>query len=148
MTALPVVMLVDDSPTDGDFIQAALSRAEVRATVARFRRGEEALARLEREAASGTVMPALVLLDWKMPGIGGLDTLVGIRERYDPGALPVVVFTSSREPSDIANAYRAGANSYVVKPVTFEEFSAAVVDTVHYWLAVNAPAHDPGDEDG
>lgn len=148
MTALPVVMVVDDSPTDGDFIQAALKAAEIPAALVRFRRGEEVLARMEAWRADETAPPDLVILDWKMPGIGGAETLTGLREKYGPGTLPVVVFTSSREPSDIARAYRAGANSYVVKPVIFEEYSSAIAEVVRYWLGVNSPDREPGGEDG
>ena len=78
-----------------------------------------------------------MLLDLKLPKVDGLDVLRAVRADERTKFLPVVVLTSSREESDLIAGYQLGVNSYIVKPVDFENFSAAVAETGHYWLVVN-----------
>jgi two-component system response regulator len=85
------------------------------------------------------VLPALVLLDLKLPRIDGLEVLRRIRAAETTCLLPVVVLTTSREPRDIVEAYRLGANSYLRKPVDFEQFVRTIGQLGTYWLMLNQP---------
>lgn len=134
------VILVDDSADDAAFVRRSLATSRPEVALVVFRDGRNALAGLDTlagEGEGGGVPADLVLLDLKLPGLDGHAILSAIRERYAPAELPVVVFTSSREPSDVARAYAAGANSYVVKPLVFEEFLTCVELTTSYWLDAN-----------
>ena len=101
--------------------------------------GEQAL-RLLLPADGEPLRPALVLLDIKLPKIDGLEVLRRIRDDRRTRSLPVVVLTTSNEERDIVDSYRLGANSFVRKPVVFEEFVRAVNVLGVYWLLVNEPA--------
>ena len=81
--------------------------------------------------------PKVVLLDLKLPKVGGLEVLRAIKDDPRTRHIPVVVITSSREDRDLAEAYRLGANSYVVKPVDFDQFSEAVGQLGLYWVLIN-----------
>jgi len=89
-----------------------------------------------------SIMPAVVLLDLKLPRIDGLEVLKRIRSNPRTALLPVVVLTTSKEQQDILEAYRQGANSYIRKPVDFERFIQAVGQLGVYWLSLNEPS-DP-----
>lgn len=128
------VVVVDDSPDEEAFVRHALAASHPEAELHVYRSGEEAVAAL---TTGGDGRPALVLLDLKMRGLDGHIVLTRLRQHFRPGALPVVIFTSSREPSDVARAYAAGANSYVVKPTVFEDYLELVASTARYWLDLN-----------
>ncbi|GMV04091.1 MAG: hypothetical protein AMXMBFR53_03720 [Gemmatimonadota bacterium] len=132
MSSAARLLVVDDSRDDVDFVQRALrlNLPELEVRVARS--GSEALARLDEEEVD------VVLLDLKMPGMVGHTVLQKIRSRWSQGELPVVVFTSSTEPGDIARAYENGANSFLVKPLVFERFAETVTLAARYWAHVNA----------
>lgn len=132
MSSAARLLVVDDSRDDVDFVQRALrlNLPELEVRVARS--GAEALARLDEEEVD------VVLLDLKMPGVVGHTVLQKIRSRWSQGELPVVVFTSSTEPGDIARAYENGANSFLVKPLVFERFAETVTLAARYWAHVNA----------
>lgn len=135
-TANPALLLVEDNPDDVELTLRAFRRAKLDQSVFVARDGAEALEFLFGvEAASP--LPKAVLLDLKLPKVDGLEVLARIRQGERTRRLPVVVITSSREESDIRRAYALGANSYVVKPVEFERFVAAVVDVGLYWLQLN-----------
>lgn len=138
--------LVDDSPDEAEFVRRALAKACPDADLVVFSTGAEALEYLSRAAADETVgLPDVVLLDLKIPGLDGHAILDVLRRGHSCGRLPVVVFTSSREPSDLRRAYGAGANSYVVKPLVFEEYLRLVGLTAQYWLEANVRL-DQGDD--
>lgn len=86
-------------------------------------------------------VPSLVLLDLKLPVVGGLEVLKQMREDSVTELVPVVVLSSSKEQCDVQSSYRLGANSYVQKPVNFEEFVRAVRQLGTYWLGLNEPAY-------
>jgi two-component system response regulator len=133
------VLLVDDSPDEETFVRHALASASPDAELTVLHDGREILAYLADSDGpdGGRPLPQLILLDLKMPALDGHATLELIRRAYSLGELPIVIFTSSREPSDVIRAYAAGANSYVVKPMVFEEYLNLVGDTAHYWLDIN-----------
>lgn len=133
------ILLVEDNPSDADLVIRALKRAGVTAAIARAHDGVEAVEYLTNAVASGGVtgLPQLVLLDCKLPKLTGVEVLERIRADARLRHLVVVMLTSSMEGRDIADAYRAGINSYVVKPVEFEAFFDAVGRVGHYWLGLN-----------
>jgi two-component system response regulator len=133
------MLLVDDSADEAAFVQRALAQGHPDVELTVCSEGPAAVAFLSDLAAAGNAaqLPALVLLDLKMPRVSGQTTLASLRERFSPGMLPIVIFTSSREPSDIIRAYGAGANSYLVKPLVFEEYVQLVTAAAHYWLNLN-----------
>lgn len=133
------VVLVDDSPDEAAFVRRALAISHPDAELTVMHSGREALERLRWQGAeSRDAAPAdVVLLDLKIPAMDGHAILTALRSRFSLGELPVVVFTSSREPSDVSRAYAAGANSYAVKPLVFEEYLQLVQAAAHYWLDVN-----------
>ncbi len=135
----PRVVLVDDSPDEAAFVRRALAVSHPDAELTVLHSGHEALARLTRQGSdSPDPAPAEgVLLDLKLPALDGHAILTELRKRFALGELPIVVFTSSREPADVARAYAAGANSYAVKPLVFEEYLQLVQAAAHYWLDVN-----------
>jgi two-component system response regulator len=135
------VLLVEDNPDDVELTLRALRKARLANPVRVARDGAEALELLIGAAGgAGPCRPRVVLLDLKLPRVGGLEVLERIRKEETMRSLPVVVLTSSREESDIRRAYELGANSYVVKPVEFEKFVAAVGEVGLYWLALNQAA--------
>ena len=126
------ILLVDDDPDDVTLALRALDRQHLANRVHVVHDGEEALAYLRDMAR-----PRLVLLDLKLPKVSGLEVLAEVRNDARLRTLPVVILTSSREEPDVARAYELGANSYIVKPVDFEQFLRAVSEVGLYWLLIN-----------
>ena len=126
------ILLVEDSAEDATLTMRALSRHNLTNRVHLVRDGVEALAYL-REMGQ----PKVMLLDLKLPKVSGLEVLRAVRSEPRLRSLPVVILTSSREEPDIASAYALGVNSYIVKPVDFEQFMRAVSDAGLYWLLLN-----------
>lgn len=143
MSAEPVILLVEDNDDDAELTRMALKAAHVSNGLVRARDGVEALDYLfGRGAHAGrdvTDLPAVVLLDLNMPRLGGLDVLTAIRADEHTRYLPVVVLTSSDEEQDRLAAYRQFANSYVRKPVDYDQFAAAARELGLYWLVLNRP---------
>jgi two-component system response regulator len=143
MSDQPVeVLLVEDNPRDAELTMRALSKRHLANHVAHVTDGQAALDFLFREgpyAQRGDAHPQVVLLDLKLPKVDGIEVLRQIRGDQRLKALPVVVLTSSREESDIVKTYHLGVNSYIVKPVEFENFSEAVSNLGFYWLLLNQP---------
>lgn len=135
------VLLVEDNPRDAELTLRSLKKHHLANHVVHVKDGQEALDWL---TGSGTYAgrdiqqkPKVVLLDLKLPKMNGLEVLAAIRGNEATRLIPVVVLTSSQEQKDVVESYRLGVNSYIVKPVDFEKFSAAVAETGHYWLLVN-----------
>ncbi len=135
------ILLVEDNTRDAEMTVRALRSRNLANRLVVVEDGEQALdflfyrGRYERRAASAR--PRVVLLDLKLPKVGGLEVLRAIRADPRTRTIPVVVVTSSREDPDIEAAYSLGANSYVVKPVEFDVFAEAVSGIGLYWLLVN-----------
>jgi two-component system, response regulator len=140
------ILLVEDNPDDELLTTMALKKSNVCNVVKVVRDGAEALEYLFASGAYTerdiTDLPAVVLLDLQLPKIHGLEVLQRIREHDVTKTMPVVVLTSSDEERDMVKSYKLGANSYVRKPVDFEEFNEAVRQLGLYWMLVND--HLPG----
>ena len=131
------ILLVEDSHNDIQLLLGALKGNEATQRMAVVRDGEEALDYYFRRGQySDAVKPRVVLLDLKLPKLGGLQVLEEIKNS-DDRASPIVIFTSSAEASDLEEAYRLGANSYVVKPIDFAELTRLARDVCEYWLNRN-----------
>lgn len=130
------ILLVEDNPDDEILALRALRRNRITNAVAVSRDGQAALDYLfdTRHAP-----PALILLDLNLPKINGLEVLRRIRSEPRLKLVPVVVLTSSREAQDLVRGYQLGCNSYVCKPVDFDQFSQAVLQLGLYWLLLNEP---------
>jgi CheY-like chemotaxis protein len=136
------ILLVDDDPRDVKLTLAALEGSHLANQVAVVDNGAEALDYLYRRGkftTRATGNPVVVLLDNKMPKIGGLEVLKAIKADEQLRAIPVVVLTSSRETSDVVAFYKHGVNAYVVKPVDFADFIKAVQQLGVFWAAINEP---------
>jgi two-component system response regulator len=140
MKTLKRILLVDDSPRDTELAVNALDTYNLANEVVILRDGAEALDYLycRGEFAERTNgMPAVILLDLKMPKIDGLEVLRQIKTDPQLAMIPVVVMTSSREEQDLVSSYRLGVNGYVVKPVRFQEFVEAVKQVGGFWAVLN-----------
>lgn len=133
------ILLVEDNPDDEELVTLSLAEAGIRNPLHVARDGAEALQYLLAPDGCGDRLPAIVLLDLKLPKIDGLEVLRRIRAEERTSQLPVVVLTSSDADEDVVASYRFGANSYVRKPVEFSEFAAAVRQLGLYWLILNEP---------
>ena len=142
-----VILLVEDNPRDEALTLRALRKSNIANDVVVVRDGAEALDYLfkDSEGEGLNPLPQLILLDLKLPKIDGLDVLKSVRENERTKLLPVVVFTSSSEQDDIVKSFDRGANSYVRKPVDFEQFIEATKQLGLYWLILNEPPHRPDD---
>jgi two-component system, response regulator len=146
MGSKPAILLIEDSSSDEELTLRALRKAKVANDVVVVRDGAEALDYLFTKGAySGrtTGLPHVVLLDLNLPKIGGLDVLRAIRADERTKLLPVVILTSSREERDLTAGYVSGANSYLVKPVDFAQFSDSVQQLGLYWVVLNQQPHPP-----
>ncbi len=136
-----LVLLVEDNPDDEELSRLALMQSNIPNRIFVARDGVEALDFLnkagESEGNDESGLPELILLDLKLPKINGLEVLGKIRDNPKTRYIPTVVLTSSSEENDIQNSYLRGANSYVRKPVNFEEFTEMIKLLVAYWLELN-----------
>ena len=142
MHSLKPILLVEDNPKDLELTLVALSRSRMANEVVVARDGVEALDYLRctgNYAGRPKGNPAVVLLDLKLPKVGGLDVLEAIKGDPSLAPLPVVVLTSSREERDVLRSYEIGVNAYVVKPVDFKDFLEAVRDLGMFWGVLNEP---------
>ena len=137
------ILLVEDSVQDAELTQRALKRHHVANDIAWVRDGVEALEYLFCEGAYAnrdSTPPKLVLLDLKMPRMDGLQVLARLKGDERTRAIPVVMLTSSREEGDLVTSYKLGVNSYIVKPVDFEQFADTVSQVGMYWVLANQTA--------
>jgi two-component system response regulator len=137
------ILIVEDTSQDLELTLRALRKAHITNRIQVARDGEEALEFIfcegrfaERKMEDG---PKVILLDLKLPKIDGLEVLQRVKSDPRTKSIPVVVLTSSKEHSDVVESYDLGVNSYIVKPVNFEQFSEAVQKLGMYWLLINQP---------
>ncbi len=134
------ILLVEDNPTDAELVLRVLRKSNLANNVVWVKDGEVALDFLFRRgnhAARTNSMPRVVFLDLRLPKVDGLKVLQQMRDNEHTRTIPVVVLTSSKEESDIAASYQLGANSFVSKPVAFDEFNNTVAELGRYWLLLN-----------
>jgi two-component system, response regulator len=134
------ILLVEDNPLDAELSMRGLQSAKLFNRIVWLKDGQEALDYVyrrghyaQREAGD----PGLILLDLKMPRVDGLEVLATLKSDVDTKKIPIVVMTSSQEEKDVVKSYDLGANSYVVKPVNFEDLVDVARQAGLYWLAVN-----------
>ncbi len=132
-----IILLVEDNPDDIELTQRALKKGKILNELIIARDGDEALSILLGNKDKAALRPELVLLDLKLPKIDGLEVLRQIRNNEQTKLIPVVILTSSKEEKDLVNGYSLGANSYIRKPVNFEQFVEAVQQLGLYWLVLN-----------
>ena len=137
------ILLVEDNAADAELAIRALKKSNLANRLALVADGEEALdfvfargAYSNRKVENG---PKVILLDLKLPKVDGLEVLRAIRGDPRTQTIPVVILTTSKEEKDIVESYRLGVNSYIVKPVDFDQFLATVKDLGFYWLLLNQP---------
>ena len=137
------ILLVEDSVEDLELTLRALRKANLANHIEIARDGAEAVDFIFGEGIHAsrdiTDVPKLILLDLKLPRVDGLEVLKRIKCDPRTSHIPIVVLTSSKEQNDVTESYRLGVNSYIVKPVNFEGFTAAVQDLGMYWLLLNQP---------
>jgi len=137
------ILLVEDDPDDEALTLRALRKNNIANQVIVARDGAEALDYLFASGAYAgrdtSVVPQVVLLDLKLPKVDGLEVLRRLRADERTRLIPVVILTSSKEDQDIINGYSLGANSYICKPVEFEQFREAARQLGLYWLVLNMP---------
>ncbi len=135
------ILVIEDNPTDAELTIRALKKAALTPLVSHVKDGVEALDFLFATGAFSNRKlentPKVIVLDLKMPRVNGFDVLKIIKGDKRTLMIPVVVYTSSREPGDIAKCNKLGVNSYVVKPVESDKFIKVVADMGNYWLNVN-----------
>jgi CheY-like chemotaxis protein len=135
-SAIRPILLVEDRPVDVDLTQRAFSRRRVLNPIQVARGGEEALSFIQRWD-KGEPVPICILLDLRMPKVNGLEVLRKLKSHPRYASIPVIVLTTSREDSDITEAYKLGCNSYIVKPVEFDKFLDVASNIELYWCALN-----------
>ena len=135
------IMIVEDNPNDAELILRVFKKHNLANKCIVLKDGVEALDFLFAQGSSGELLsnhvPKVVLLDLKLPKIDGLEVLRRMKSDERTKNIPVVVLTSSTEERDIKEAYDLGVNSYVTKPIKFEEFAKVVAELGMYWLMLN-----------
>lgn len=141
MQTQKILLLIEDNQQDELLTLRALKKNNITNKVDVVRDGQEALDYLFRQGKyahlEGTPFPEFILLDLKLPKVDGLEVLRRLRAHEPTRRIPVVILTTSMEESDVKSGYDLGANSYVRKPVDFDEFMAAVKNLGKYWLGLN-----------
>jgi len=135
------ILLVEDNPEDAELTIRALKKNNIPVSLLHVEDGAKALEFIfctgEYATRNFDIKPKIVLLDLKMPKVSGMEVLEKIKSNDATKSIPVIVLTSSKEDPDIEKCYQLGANSYIVKPVGFSNFTNAVADLGMYWLLLN-----------
>lgn len=131
-----IILLVEDNPDDELLTVRALKQNKLVNEIIVVRDGQQALDYLLDESKP---LPALVLLDWKLPKVSGLEVLQKVRATERTAILPIVILTTSKEEQDLLDGYRSGCNSFIRKPVDFAQFTEAMRQLEVYWLVLNEP---------
>ena len=135
------ILLVEDNAADAELTIRALNKAKIVNNILHLKDGAEALDYLfgkgEYSGRDITKLPRVILLDIKMPKVDGIEVLRQLKASDQTKLIPVVIMTSSAEEKDIVSSYQLGVNSYVVKPVGFEDFAKAVGELGLYWMLLN-----------
>lgn len=132
-----IIFLIEDNPDDEALTLRALKKNNIMNQVIVAHDGAEALDYLLGPNSANNRVPQVILLDLKLPKIDGLEVLKRLRADERTRLLPVIILTSSREDQDLISSYELGANSYIRKPVDFNQFIAAVQQLGLYWLVLN-----------
>ena len=146
MTNAATILVVEDEDDSALLLESAFRKAQFSNPVHRVPHGALAMEYLSQAASEKhrpVPLPALVLLDLKLPLVSGLEVLKWIRDHPLLHSLIVIIFSSSAEPRDIAEAYRAGANSYLVKPTNLSTLTELASGIRSYWLRLNVPPNVP-----
>ncbi len=136
------IVLVEDNPSDAELMIRALKKHNLANRIVLLKDGAEALEFLFAERGTGQqgpFAPRVVLLDIKLPKVDGLEVLRRMKSDERTREIPVVIMTSSNQERDIKTAYTLGVNSFVTKPIKFQEFAKVVAELGMYWLMVNVP---------
>lgn len=135
------ILLVEDNPNDAEMTLRALRKNHLANRIVHLKNGAEALdfiyGKGSFEGRDVSAMPKVVLLDLKMPKVDGIEVLRTMKSNEITKTIPVVILTSSKEDPDIKICYELGANSYIVKPVGFDNFLKAISELGFYWLLLN-----------
>jgi len=135
------IILIEDNQYDAEMTIRALKKNNLINTIIHLKDGAEALDFIfgtgEYKARGLSIIPKVILLDLKMPKVNGIEVLRKIKSESKTKTIPVVILTSSKEDPDIRACYEFGANSYIVKPVGFENFTKSITELGFYWLLLN-----------
>ncbi|NCQ12113.1 MAG: two-component system response regulator [Flavobacteriaceae bacterium CG18_big_fil_WC_8_21_14_2_50_34_36] len=133
------IILVEDNVSDADLVMRTLKKNNLANNVLHLQDGQEALDYFFSESSipKNSSNPKVILLDLKMPRVNGMEVLEQLKANEHTSTIPVVILTSSAEDPDLKKCYELGANSYVVKPVAFEDFVKTISQLGVYWLLVN-----------
>lgn len=137
------ILLVEDNPTDAELCIRALKKSNLANKLVWVKDGAEALDFIFAKGAysgrNGLTVPKVILLDLRLPKVDGMEVLRQIKADERTRTIPVVVLTSSKEDRDVAQSYQLGVNSFISKPVEFDEFAKTVSELGLYWLLMNHP---------
>ncbi|MGZ4732413.1 MAG: response regulator [Terriglobales bacterium] len=137
------ILLVEDNPDDVELTLHALRKEKLANSIHVARDGEEALEFLfnngKHSARASQPPPKLILLDLKLPKVDGMEVLKRLKDDARTKTIPVVILTASKEERDLVSSYNLGANSYIQKPVDFDQFREIVKTVGMYWLVINQP---------
>lgn len=137
------ILLVEDNPDDAMLTMMALEENHIVNNVIHLKDGAEALDYIFHQGAYVNhpvdSHPKVILLDLKMPKVNGIEVLRKIKADETKKKIPIIVFTSSDEDPDVKECYRLGVNSYVVKPMNFDQFKKAINEIGYYWAVLNHP---------
>lgn len=137
MVTPAVVMLIEDNEDHAELAMKTLDNQKFVSEVLWFANGESALDYLQEHRSADSSYPDLILLDIKLPGKSGFDVLEAIKSNAKTKRLPVIMLTTSALDEEVTKGYELGANSYIVKPINFEQFQAKLMDLKRYWVSTS-----------